>query len=383
MPDAKDTLKQHAEGIIAELSDYFEVRYQMMTRVNPSLSSMHADLLWLQMEKVRDIVIGEKMFGPERWRVAQILASRDEAKRAAVMGPIDQASILNELVPEQEEGERRPGFVVVRSMKALYTSLDPSLGPVIELTDIWLWWDVLDAADRYNFKRQCKRIESLQKRDLTPELQTHYLEAMHVREERELKREEILSFEFAYLDSICRAFTARRDEEESYQRIIKMDPIGGDDSLDDLIVTLSRHITARKKLGTEDGLDDRLREYYSKVLKCDADQVTAERATAHEDLSILRLREDLRVALERGEALGPPYAYKMRQAEEMAAQVDRYRKTLPLVDSIVQATAAATKVQKAAAPQQPQAPAQPATAEEQGLMEPGGFGDAGPFMIGG
>ena len=336
--DAKDAgFTRHVEGIIAELSSYFEVRFAQIARIRPNLSSMYADLLAMQMAKVRDVMAGEKMFGPIRIRVGDILASRDEAKRGAVMGPIDQASILSELIPEQEEGSvRRPGFVSIRNMQAFYTSVDPSLGPVLELTDIWLWWDVLDATDVYNYKGQRKLIEKRKGEEVTKALSDFYHREMGRRDDRAVTREEILTYEFLYLESIWKAFMQRRSEEDSYQIVLKRDPIGGDDSLDDLIVTLSRHITARQRLSQEGGLDERLRDYYSKVLKCDPSQLKAEQAITHEDLTIMRLREDLRLGLERGAVLGEPYDFKQAQGEEMAREVENYRKTLPLVKSMLQ-----------------------------------------------
>jgi hypothetical protein len=369
--EAKEDLFHHRmEGIIAELSNYFEIRYQQITRIKLGLKSMYADLLWQQMAKVREVISGEKMFGPVRVRVADILGSRDEAKRHAVMGPIDQSSILNELIPEQEEGAaRRPGFLSVRTMRALYTSVDPSLGPVIELTDIWLWWDILDATDIFNSKEQKKLIERLKGAEITASVQNFYHGAMGRRDDRPLTRDEILSFEFVYLESLWKNFMQRRAEEKSYMMVIKREPIGGEDSVDELIVTLSRHITARQRLGHEGGLDDRLREYYAKVLKCEAAQVKGEQAIAHEDLAIIQLRDDLRMGLERGEVLGAPYDYKHRQGEDMGRDVEAYRQSLPLVKAVVESAQqrAAVKVGSAT----PSAPtATPSGAVETRRVEP-------------
>jgi len=363
--DIKEEFFYHrVEGIIAELSNYFMVRYAEIARIKPPLNSMYADLLWRQMAKVRDIMWHEKMFGPVRVRVADILASRDESKRRAIMGPIDQASILSELIPEQEEtGERRPGFLVVRNMRALYTSVDPSLGPVIELTDIWLWWDVLDAADNYNFKEQKKLIETLRTAEITAAMQTFYHGAMVRREERSLTRDEILSFEFVCLESLWRNFMQRRTEEKSYMMVVKRDPIGGEDSVDELIVTLSCHIKARQRLQQEGGLDDRLREYYAKILKCDPSHVKPEQALAHENVTILRLHDDLRMGLERGAVLGEPYDYKRAQGDEMGRAVEHYRQTLSLVSSVVESARQQVAARVSAVTPAPGAPTPAPTVE--------------------
>ncbi len=369
--DTKDELfRYRTEGIIAELSNYFEIRFEQITRIKPALRSMYADLLWMQMLKVREVLAGEKMFGPIRLRVAEILASRDEAKRHAVMGPIDQASILNELIPEQEEGgARRPGFLSVRTMRALYTSVDPALGPVIELTDIWLWWDILDAADVFNFKEGKKLIERRKSDEVTRALSDYYHQAMGRRDDRAVTREEILTFEFLYIESLWKAFMQRRAEEKSYMLIPKRDPLGGQDSVDELVLTLSRHIAARQKVMQDGGLDDRLREYYAKVLRCDPASLRAEQCRAHEDLTIMRLRDDLKLALERGVALGEPYDYKRWQGEEMGREVEHYRKTLPLVKSMLQEIPKAVPPAAAAPPPPtrpvPAAETKPTAAEEE------------------
>ncbi|MCX8036147.1 MAG: hypothetical protein N3D11_03640 [Candidatus Sumerlaeia bacterium] len=369
--DTKDELfRYRTEGIIAELSNYFEIRFEQITRIKPALRSMYADLLWMQMLKVREVLGGEKMFGPIRLRVAEIFASRDEAKRHAVMGPIDQASILNELIPEQEEGgARRPGFLSVRTMRALYTSVDPALGPVIELTDIWLWWDILDAADVFNFKEGKKLIERRKSDEVTRALSDFYHQAMGRRDDRAVTREEILTFEFLYLESLWKAFMQRRAEEKSYMLIPKRDPLGGQDSVDELVLTLGRHIAARQKVMQDAGLDDRLREYYAKVLRCDPASVRAEQCRAHEDLTIMRLRDDLKMALERGVALGEPYDYKRWQGEEMGREIEHYRKTLPLVRSMLQEPPKAAPTGAASPPpptrQAPAAETKPMAAEEE------------------
>jgi len=350
MDPKEELLHQRVEGIIAELSNYFEIRYAQMTRIKPGLHSMYADLLLMEMEKVREIMVGEKMFGPIRIRVGDILGSRDEAKRHAVMGPIDQASILNELIPEQEEaGVRRPGFLSVRNMQAFYTSVDSSLGPVLELVDIWLWWDVLDAADAFNFKEAKKLLEKRRGEEVTQAMERFYHAAMGRRDERTVTREEILTFEFVYLESIWKNFMQRRAEEKSFMMVIKRDPIGGQDSVDDLIVTLSRHISARQKLSQEGGLDDRLRDYYAKMFKCDPSHVKAEQAIAHEDLTILQLRGDLKTGLERGAVLGPPYDFKKSQGEQMRGDLEQYRRTLPLVKSLLAEVAKPVAAKPAAA----------------------------------
>jgi len=297
------------------------------------------------------------------------------------MGPIDQASILNELIPEQEEtGERRPGFVAVRTMHALYTSVDPSLGRVIELTDIWLWWDILDAADVSNFKEQKRLMEKRRAEQITPPMQDFYHQAMGKRDERSLTREEILGYEFAYLESIWKNFMQRRAEEKSYMMAIKRDPIGGENSVDELIVTLSRHIAARQRLSQEGGLDDRLRDYYAKTLKCEPSQVTADRAAAHEDLAIMRLREDLRMGLERGAVLGPPYDYKRSQGEEMRRDIEHYRQTLPLVklpSEVLRPVAATATPVPAVAVSRPATP-RPA---EKPFAEQETLADEGPLLL--
>jgi hypothetical protein len=234
-------------------------------------------------------------------------------------------------------------------MQAFYTSVDTSLGPVIELTDIWLWWDVLDAADVYNFKEQKRLIERRRGEEVTQAMEHFYHSAMGRRDERTTTHEEILTFEFVYLESIWKNFMQRRAEEKSFMMIVKRDPIGGADSVDDLIVTLSRHISARQKLSQEGGLDDRLRDYYAKMFKCDPAHVRAEQAIAHEDLTVLQLREDLRVGLERGAVLGKPYDYKKTQGEEMGRDVQHYRQTLPLVKSLLAEVAKPVAAKPAAA----------------------------------
>jgi len=379
MEAKNDPIRHHAEGIIAELANYLEIRYQYLTRIRPSLASMYGDLLWIQMEKVRIIMMEEKMFGAVRPRVAEILASRDESKKRCVLAPVDQASIMPELVPDEESFERRPGNVIVRSVRALYMMVDASLAPVIELSDIWLWWDVHDAVCVHNFREQKALLDRLQPEPMTKEKQDLYYQAMGRRDDRTVTLEEMLSFEFAHLESIWRIFQQRRLEEKSFMMVIKRDA-KGDRGLDDLIVTLGRHITTRRRLTDEGGLDDRLREYYARVLKVEPARVAAEEAVGHEEAAIRRLREDLKEALGQDEVLGEPYNYKRAQSDEMRRDLEQYRKTLPLVDAIVQASLAPVR---ASAPAPGLSRPEPAPAARRAVVVQDPLEGEQPFLFGG
>jgi hypothetical protein len=379
MADARSELRRHVEGIIAELSSYMQIRFEQLARIRPSLRSMYPDLIWMQTEKVRGILVEEKMIGGLRIPVVEILAGRDEAKRRAMQNPIDQSSIMSELVPDEESMERRPGQVSVRSVRGLYMAVDSTLNRIIEVIDIWLWWDIFDAANAHGFKEQKALIERRRTEPLGPEHQDHYMQAMARREEREITREEILSFEYAYLESLWRAFMVRRTEERSYMLVIQRDS-AGESGLDDLILTLGRHIAARRKLNEPGGFDG-LREYYARAFRADPAHVTVEQAAASEDQAIARLRDELHQAFERDEALGEAYNYKRAQAEQMAREIEQYRHSLPLIEEVVKASMAAT-VRSTAPGAQPPAPGRPEPRAPQRppLVEPE---SDQPFVFGG
>ena len=86
MNDSRAELRRHVDGIIGEVSNYMQIRFEQLVRIRPSLQSMYPDLIWMQTEKVRGILVEEKMFGAQRIPVAEILAGRDalEARLQAI-----------------------------------------------------------------------------------------------------------------------------------------------------------------------------------------------------------------------------------------------------------------------------------------------------------
>ncbi len=308
--------RKRVDTINAIVKDYLEVRFTHAIRVNPRIGHIYADVMWQQLASLRLVLRVGKSFGPVKYLVADILCSDDEHKRKALFNPVDQNSIMNEIIDvEEDKREQKAGTLKIRDMCTMYRSLDPSLEMVVELIQTWIWWDLADAADFFNFDQQYQRIMTLHSCELTDQIIDYYHKAFK-RLAQEVSRQEILDYEFKKLTTILDRFVIGRQMEGGYQIIIKREELP-DTATDTLLLDQSKHIMALQKLQNLPDLDENMKEYYQKALGEPAEEIDLNRAIAFEERQIKEGKVVLLQALSDKKALAEPYDYKQAQLAEL------------------------------------------------------------------
>ena len=139
-PEARTT-DRNLEGILFYLNDYLAIREQQTIRINPAIAGVINDMVWVQVTNLRRVMTKTKAFGPERLRVADILASDDESKRRSLFHHADQNSIIFEIMNKAEDQHRgRVSEMPIHDMRTLFRALNPALEVLVELIQHWILW---------------------------------------------------------------------------------------------------------------------------------------------------------------------------------------------------------------------------------------------------
>lgn len=308
---------RNVEGILHYLNDYLSVREQQAIRVNPRIANVMGDVVWAQVENLRQILQGLKSFGPERIRVADILVGDDELKRKALFSHSDQNSIVHEIINRPDEQRGRVAELAIHDMRTLFRAMDPSLENIVQLIQHWLLWDLPDAADLFHFDLQVARCAYLRSNPLTDELRERYRTALHKRPGEPITDKDIITFELQRLEHILQAFVARRAEEKAYMMIIRRDEMVGSASSQE-ILRLAEHLRILEALEKESGpLPSQLKDRYAKLLCRTPDEVTREQAIDYEKKVIAEGKRRLHGYIEDDRYRGEAYDYKRVQMQQL------------------------------------------------------------------
>lgn len=328
MPALTPQQEKRVEGIAAIVKEFMDARFEHALRINPHIGPPYADLSWQQLVTLRQILAEDKAFGPVRFRVCDILASDDEAKKQALFSPTDQNSIMNEILNLSDQvKETRAGILNIRDIKTFYTALDPSLSRIVELIQTWIWWDLPDAADIFSFEQEYQRILKLAKQPLTDKIIDFYRKAMKRTTEAEITLKDILEYEINKLEHIVKRLKQRNEAEPGYQMILKRDE-ESTQAIDEMIVSLAKHINNLKKIQETPEINDEIRNVYAKILQIPPADVTRNIIIHYEENSINQLKQKLRDTLNMGRVLGTPYNYKTRRIQEIERRFEQLKKAL-------------------------------------------------------
>ncbi|MGC8841636.1 MAG: hypothetical protein ACP5QZ_09345 [Candidatus Sumerlaeaceae bacterium] len=308
---------RNVEGILHYLHDYLNVRQQQAIRVNPRIANVIDDVVWAQVENLRQILQGLKSFGPERIRVADILVGDDDLKRKALYSHSDQNSIVHEIINRPDDQHGRVAELAIHDMRTLFRAMDPSLENIVQLIQHWLLWDLPDAADLFHFDLQVARCAYLRSNQLTDEIRERYRAALRKRPGDPIADKDILGFELQRLEHILNAFVVRRTEEKAYMMIIRRDEMVGSASSQE-ILRLSEHLRILEALEKESGpLAPQMQERYAKLLCRAVDEVTREQAIDYEKKVIAEGKRCLHGYLEDDRYRGEAYDYKKVQMQQL------------------------------------------------------------------
>lgn len=219
---------RNVDGILSYIRDYLHMREVQTVRVNTRLAGVIEDIAWVQIQNMHRLLKKTKAFGGEKFRVADVLSSSDEVRRKALLGTIDQNSIVSEIINRGDEQTKRVADLTIHDMRTLFRMIDPSLENIVQLIQHWIFWDLPDASDLHNFDEQVRRLDTLRTIELNEDLLMKYRPALGKTIDESVLAEDVLNFELKRLDAIYTRFVNRRNEDESYQMIIGRDDAIGD-----------------------------------------------------------------------------------------------------------------------------------------------------------
>ncbi|HBF34907.1 TPA: hypothetical protein DDW35_10140 [Candidatus Sumerlaeota bacterium] len=365
-----DQQQQQIDGIIAHLDDFLDKRFDQAIRVMPRLAAAESDIRWHQVATIRQILEEAKGFGPERISVCHLLCSPDEEKKRALFSPVNQVSLLNEIIPADDESKKDSHSggstgtqLEIRNVKLFYKALDPTLDRIIVLLQTWIWWDLRDAAELYRFDMQEYRIQSLITRQLDARVIEYYRQEMNAKAGVEIARTDILRFELGRTKEIIDYFQHARTQEKGFQVVVVSEERSGSTEADTTCVRLAKRIMAIDKMRAQkdEELDGQLKAYYAAQMGVPPEQMTRETAVDYEEMLARRDRQALTDYLVSGCQMGKTSNYKKLKEEDMKV---RFEALCNAAGVVVQTTAVA-------APQpEMQQPAAPVAAPQPTLQQP-------------
>jgi hypothetical protein len=309
--------QKRVDGIVALVKEFMDARFSHAVRVNPNIGHVYADLSWQQLVTLKEIIGDTKAWGPIRYYVCDVLCSDDEAKIRSLFTPSDQNSLMNEIVNlAEDKADRRMGNLSIRNMRSLYKTLDPSLERIVELIQTWIWWDLQDVSDMYSFDIEYHRIVKLAKQPLTEKILVYYKKAMKKHGDDEINKKIILEYEVAKLEKIVNRLRGRLEDEPGYHIILKRDDLPSK-TLDDIIVTMGKHIRNKQKVEAMGEITDEIRKLYAQTMNMPPQDLTKELILQQEQHSIHQLEESMQSILNLGRPLDEPYNYKMKHFLEL------------------------------------------------------------------
>ncbi len=286
MATPQEQLQQHIDGIIVKVNMLLDKRFAQARRIQPKVQQAEADMRFHQLQVLRDLLASRKGFGPEKYHVANILASADEEKKSALFNPVDQVSMLNEIIPEEDQGgARTAGRLTVRSVSGFYSALDPSLASILELLQTWIWWDLRDASELYRFDLQEQNLTDIKNgREYSEADLDWYRNEMGLKPGAQLDRPEIMKFELKRSKEIIDRFAQRLTSEEGHQVIVVSQGRNATPETDAAIIRLGKRLqTIDAVRNQSENLDAKIRQHYGQVFSIPPEDVKAERVLEHEE----------------------------------------------------------------------------------------------------
>lgn len=331
MPQLTEKQRQRVDGILSHLDDFLDKRFAQAGRVNPKVTAVEGDIRWHQRATIELMLMSSKGFGPIKLVVGDILASADEEKKRALFNPVDQVSVLNEVIPNEDEagGQRRAGMLEIRSVSSFYRALDPSLEKIVTLVQTWIWWDLRDASDLYRFEAQEARLKSLKNCNFDDAMQEHYRKEMGIRN-AELTREQVLKFEMDRTAEIVVRFARARAAEPGHEIIVASEERSGSSESDAACVRLAKRLAAIEKIRAQqdNNMDVSVKEYYAKQMHRSAEQLTPETILRYETSLANRDREVLMDTMVRRTAVSKTSNYKAVKLESMKKRFQALQKVI-------------------------------------------------------
>ncbi len=303
------------ELIIGQIREYLGLRYAQTTRANPRFKECWADLEWQQIQQVRNILENDKAWGPKRYVVAELLCGDDKQKIKDLFTATNQNTIQTEVVEKHEKITHTTGDVMeIHDFRTLYEAIDPAIATITSVMQVYIWWDMLDAAHCARFQLKLERVKEIESGNIAP-WRDYYIDLLRT-PESEPSTQDMLLYELAELKYSVDQFQRRREGESGYQIIIARAGIGTDEGTDRLISTIARQQVLLKSIEEGTAPDDRVKQQIARALNTDVEHLTTEQVTKYLKSLMAEEKGKLRAALD-VESEGEPYNFKLAQAEAM------------------------------------------------------------------
>ncbi len=348
--------ERHTDQIMARLNEFLSIRFDHAARINPRLKIIKQDLIYHEMANVRRCLMGDKIYGPSRKKVADVFLGDDDKQRKGLMSPTDQTSIQVELVShcQDERTESTRGQIRIHDLKTFYASIDTDLASFLDLVETWIWWDILDAAELVRFEQKLGIVAHVRQGKLSPEMRKRYagiIQASAGATEEEaaaqtISDEDVIKFEFSQLEKIRDQWALRRGNERGFMYVLKRDelPSQAQGAMLHMIAEKIREYDAIDQAGE---LSEDVLHRYAIELKILPEKLTRELILNHIKVVLLDEEREMVAQSDHEARLGSPYDYKSRLLEQMERTLTEAHKP------------AASAGQPAPAPAAPAAPANP------------------------
>ncbi len=307
--------ENNVNAVMKYLTQYLELRMDHAKRFNPKIRECESDLKWHQLDNMRAALRRAKPVGEVRIHVADILVSFDIEKRRQLFVAKGQLAIMSDVITSLADDLTKGSGVAIKDICTLYQAIDPFLRQVVDLMQMWLWWDLPDAADYALFDFQVERFKNLLRLQSFDSVQAHYRAETKSDKGGELSRQQILDFEFARMEGIMQNLEKRRLEEGNYQQILVREPSAAakNDPADGLIQQIAQHLRAVEMIAASGQVEASLKDYYARALQCKPDEIKPEKAVEFERAWIAKTKQDLASALQSSNGDGAWYNFKNRQ----------------------------------------------------------------------
>jgi hypothetical protein len=310
--------KRHLEGIVAKVQYYLDVRYVMARRFNPNLERAWEDLAAQQLNTLRITLSAEKMFGPIRYNVAELLVSDDAKKRQELFLRKSQNCLMSEIVEGKEgDGHKTHGAMEIHDLRTLCSAIDPALEKVVVLIQTFIWWDLEDAVDWLRFENKLKLQKRIQEGGFSEELAAYYREMMQA--DHVPSQAEALAFETKMMRSIVEGLRQRRQVEAGYQLVLRREQSAAEQP-EVLIEALAGQQNILKALKAGTALPQPVVEQIAKAMGVTAAEATADRIQPFIEQTLVQNRRRLKDALA-GTGSGALVNVKQQQFSEFESQV--------------------------------------------------------------
>jgi hypothetical protein len=303
------------ELIIGQVREYLGLRYAQTTRANPRFKECWADLEWQQIQQLRNVLENDKAWGPKRYVIAELLCGDDKTKVKDLFTATNQNTIQTEVVEKHEKITHTTGDVMeIHDFRTLYEAIDPAIATITSVMQVYIWWDLLDAAHCARFQLKLERVKEIEAGNIAP-YRDYYIDLLRT-PESEPSTQDMFMYELGELKYSVDQFQRRRDGEPGYQIIIARAGIGKDEGVDRLISTIARQQMLLSSIEGGTPPDDRVKQQIARALNTEADQLTNEQILKYLRTLMNDEKGKLRAALD-VESEGEPYNFKLAQAEAM------------------------------------------------------------------